>query len=70
MMVCTCVPTIFYLEGHPQKYLKDRSKRNPRHCVEFLQKIIDAFWKCWSQDVLPLLVPWKVKKRNVRVNDI
>ncbi|XP_070548332.1 uncharacterized protein [Ptychodera flava] len=50
-----------------------RETKNPRHRVEFVQKIIDSFWKRWSRDVLPHLVPrrkWKVERRNVQVNDI
>ncbi|XP_077981413.1 uncharacterized protein LOC144436486 [Glandiceps talaboti] len=50
-----------------------RETKNPRHRVEFVQKIIDSFWKRWSRDVLPHLVPrkkWKAERRNVRVNDI
>lgn len=47
--------------------------KNPRHHVEFIQKIIDSFWKRWHRDVFPSLVPrkkWKVERRNGRVDDI
>jgi hypothetical protein len=50
-----------------------RETKNPRHRVEFIQKIIDSFWKRWYRDVFPSLVPrkkWKVERRNVRVDDI
>ena len=50
-----------------------RESRNPRHRVEFIQKIVDSFWKRWKRDVFPTLVPrkkWIVEKRNVRVDDI
>ena len=50
-----------------------RETKNPRHRVEFIQKIVDSFWKRWQRDVFPSLVPrkkWKVEKRNVRVDDI
>ncbi|KAJ8036637.1 hypothetical protein HOLleu_20672 [Holothuria leucospilota] len=50
-----------------------RETRNPRHRVEFVQKIVDSFWRRWTRDVLPLLVPrrkWDVHRRNVRVDDI
>ena len=50
-----------------------RETRNPRHRVEFVQQIVNAFWKCWNRDVFPLLVPrrkWNTEKRNVRVDDI
>ena len=47
--------------------------RNPRRRVEFVQKFVESFWRRWTRDVFPLLVPrrkWNVEKRNVRVNDI
>ncbi|XP_028398937.1 uncharacterized protein LOC114522452 [Dendronephthya gigantea] len=50
-----------------------RETKNPQHRVEFVQKIIDSFWKRWSRDVFPTLVPrkkWTTEKRNVRVDDI
>ena len=50
-----------------------RETKNPRHRVEFVQRIVDSFWKRWSRDVLPLLVPsrkWNSERRNVRVGDI
>ena len=50
-----------------------KETRNPRHRVEFVQKIVDSFWKRWSRDVFPQLVPrkkWRAEKRNVRVDDI
>ncbi|XP_071827786.1 uncharacterized protein [Apostichopus japonicus] len=50
-----------------------RETKNPKHRVEFVQRIVDAFWKCWNRDVFPLLVPrkkWNVERRNVRVDDI
>ena len=50
-----------------------RETKNPRKRVEFVQKIVDSFWKRWTRDVFPLLVPrkkWNSEKRNVRVNDV
>ena len=47
--------------------------RNPRRRVKFVQNIVESFWRRWTRDVFPLLVPrrkWNVEKRNVRVNDI
>jgi hypothetical protein len=41
--------------------------------VEFVQKIVDCFWKRWKLDVFPTLVPrkkWIVERRNVRIDDI
>ena len=50
-----------------------RKTENPRHRVEFVQKLIDSFWKTWSRDVLPLLTPrkkWNFQNRNIQLNDI
>ena len=47
--------------------------KNPRKRVEFVQRIIDSFWRRWTRDVFPLLVPrrkWNLEKRNVRIDDI
>ena len=47
-----------------------RQTKNPYHRFEFCQRIVDAFWKKWSRDVLPQLVPrrkWNTASRNVRV---
>ena len=49
-----------------------RQTKNPRHRVEFVQKIIDSFWNRWTRDVFPSLLPrkkWNAEKRNVRVDD-
>ena len=49
-----------------------RQTRNPRHRVEFVQKIVDSFWTRWTRDVFPSLLPrkqWHAEKRNVRVDD-
>ena len=50
-----------------------RETKNPRHRVEFVQRIVDSFWKRWNRDLFPLLVPrkkWNTERRNVRVDDI
>jgi hypothetical protein len=50
-----------------------RKTNNPRHRVEFLQRILDSFWKRWTRDVFPCLVPrkkWNIEQRNVEVNDV
>ncbi|XP_067029239.1 uncharacterized protein [Acropora muricata] len=47
--------------------------KNPRKRVEFVQTLVNSFWKRWSRDVQPVLVPrkvWQNEKRNVRVKDI
>ena len=49
-----------------------RETRNPRLRVEFVQKIVDSFWKRWTRDVFPSLIPrkkWNAEHRNVRVGD-
>ena len=33
--------------------------KNPRDRVEFVQRLVDSFWKRWSRDVFPPLVPTK-----------
>ena len=41
--------------------------------MEFVQKIMDSFWKCWHRDVFLSLVPrkqWQVEKQKVRPDDI
>ena len=46
---------------------------NLRRRHEFVQKIVDAFWKKWMQDYFPSLLiqqKWHVEKRNAKVNDI
>ena len=50
-----------------------KESRNPRHRVEFVHKIVHSFWKCWSRDVFPSLVPrkqWQVGSQNLQVNDV
>ena len=43
------------------------------HRLDFIQQIVNAFWKRWSRDVFPLLVPspkWHVYQRNVEEGDV
>lgn len=50
-----------------------RDIRNPRNRVEFIQKIVDTFWRHWTRDVFPALFPrkkWNTEKCTVRVDDI
>jgi hypothetical protein len=47
--------------------------KNPRKRVEFIQKIVESFWRRWTRDVFPLLLPrrkWNVERRNVQVDDV
>lgn len=55
----------------PQGPFKDT--RNPRKRVDFVQRIVDSFWKRWTRDVFTTLVTrkrWHVENRNVEVDDI
>ncbi|CAM1300052.1 Uncharacterised protein g2597 [Pycnogonum litorale] len=50
-----------------------RKTENPRHRVEFVQKIINSFWMKWTRDMLPSLTirkKWNTMCSNVKVNDI
>lgn len=50
-----------------------RETKNPKERVEFVQKIVNAFWRSWIRDVFPLLVSrrkWNVDRRKVRVDDV
>ena len=43
--------------------------KNLRHRFEFVQRIVESFWRRWNRDVFPVLVPrkkWQVEKRDVR----
>lgn len=40
--------------------------------MEFVQKIVGSFWKRWTRDVFPSLIPrkkWNAEKQNVQVDD-
>ena len=46
---------------------------NPKHRYEFVQRIIDAFWKKWTRDFFPSLIvrqKWHTARRNVLVGDV
>lgn len=46
---------------------------DPRLRFEFVQKLIDMFWKRWNRDYFPSLLirqKWHVEKRNVKVGDV
>lgn len=50
-----------------------KQTKNPRHRVEFVQRIVESFWKRWKRDVFPTLVPrrkWRIERRNVRIDDV
>ena len=47
--------------------------RNLCDRVEFVQKLVDSFWKRWTRDVFPTLViqkKWQMKRRNLQVGDV
>ena len=55
----------------PQGPFKDTN--NPRRRMEFVQRIVDSFWKRWSRDVFPSFVlkkKWHVENRNVQADDV
>ena len=55
----------------PQGSFKERSSF--RHRFDFLQQLVGAFWKRWSQEVFPSLViypKWHTERRNVTARDI
>ena len=46
---------------------------NPRHRYEFIQKIVDNFWRRWTRDYFPSLIiqqKWHTIKRNLKKGDI
>ena len=46
---------------------------NPRHRHEFIQGIIDNFWRRWTRDFFPSLIirqKWHTTTRNLRVGDV
>ena len=50
-----------------------KETKDPRKRVEFVQKIVDSFWRRWTRDVFPSLFPrkkWNTTTRVVQVNDI
>ena len=55
----------------PQGPLKET--KDPRKRVEFVQKIVNSFWRQWTRDVFPSLFPrkkWDTTTRDVRVDDV
>ncbi|XP_078346298.1 uncharacterized protein LOC144631679 [Oculina patagonica] len=50
-----------------------RESANPRHRFEFVQNIVNGFWKRWTRDFFPSLLvrqKWHTSHRNVKVGDI
>jgi len=46
---------------------------NPRRRYEFIQKIVDNFWRRWTRDYFPSLIiqqKWHTTKRNLKKGDI
>ena len=46
--------------------------KDPRQRVEFIQKIVNSFWRRWIRDVFPSFVPqkkWHMDRRNVQPDD-
>ena len=50
-----------------------RDALNPRQRVEFVQNIVNYFWKKWTRDYFPSLLiqpKWHTAQRNLREGDI
>jgi hypothetical protein len=50
-----------------------RETANPRLRFEFVQRVINAFWKHWTRDYFPNLLirqKWHTSQRNVEVGDV
>lgn len=50
-----------------------RETSNPTHRYEFVQRVVDAFWRKWTRDFFPSLVvqqKWHTVQRNVMVGDV
>lgn len=46
---------------------------NPRQRFQFVQGLVDAFWKIWLRDYFPSLLirpKWHVQKRSMRIGDV
>ena len=55
----------------PQGPFKERCSASYR--LDFIQRIVNAFWKKWSREVFPSLVvspKWHTESRDVKVGDI
>ena len=55
----------------PQGPFKERCSQS--HRLDFIQNLVNAFWKKWSRDVFPLLVPrpkWHTDKRDCQKGDV
>ena len=46
---------------------------NPRHRCEFIQKVVNNFWRKWTRDYFPSLIiqqKWHIAKGNLKTGDI
>jgi hypothetical protein len=46
---------------------------NPRYRFEFIQRIVDNFWRRWTREYFPSLIihqKWHTSKRNLKQGDI
>ena len=46
---------------------------NPRHRFEYIQRLVDSFWKKWTREYFPSLMirqKWHTEHRNVKVGDV
>ena len=58
------------IKAPPDMYSKDK---NYKYRLEFMERILNSFWKKWHRDFFPTLIirqKWHVDKRNMCVGDI
>ena len=73
---CTVFPVLFLLLGRATSRIPSglfERTDNPRHRYEFIQGIIDNFWRRWTRDFFPSLIirqKWHTATRNLRVGDV
>ena len=50
-----------------------RETSNPNHHYEFVERVVDTFWRTWTRDLFPSLIiqqKWHTARRNVIVGDV
>ena len=48
-------------------------KNSLKHRLQFIEEVVDSFWKRWSREVFPNLVlepKWHTEKRNTQPGDV
>ena len=55
----------------PQGNFKERTSQ--KHRLDFVESLVNTFWKRWSQEVFPNLVitpKWHTERRNLKQGDV